>query len=118
MINSEGGKPELRHVFEGSHNMEHANIFANGRGHIMYQMSLDGSTFESQRNMTLSIPAKVGSPISATPSTDTTGVVYVGQCLFVSNLVLAQWFGEANADEIFSWYCSILPHQTRSQCLE
>jgi hypothetical protein len=46
-------------------------------GTINYQVSLDGSTFSKAMNMSLSVPAKIGSPLSATASTDTTGVVYV-----------------------------------------
>jgi hypothetical protein len=46
-------------------------------GSIKYQMSLDGATFDNATNVSLSIPAKVGSPISAAASTDNTGVVFV-----------------------------------------
>ena len=50
-------------------------------GNIKFQMSLDGKRFESLSNMTLTIPVKIGSPLSATASTDTTGVVYVSLSL-------------------------------------
>lgn len=49
----------------------------NEQGNITYQVSLDGITFGKSSNMSLSIPAKIGSPLAATASTDTTGVVYV-----------------------------------------
>lgn len=49
---------------------------------IMYRMNLANSswgreTFETARNMSLSIAPKAASPLAATASTDTSGVVYV-----------------------------------------
>lgn len=46
-------------------------------GSIQYMMALDGSTFQKARNASLSIAPKVGSPISTTAFTDSTGLVYV-----------------------------------------
>ncbi|KAH6664500.1 hypothetical protein B0J14DRAFT_246765 [Halenospora varia] len=52
-------------------------FWQNTNGTISYQMSTDGSTFSSTRNVTLYQRPKVGSPISATAATDNTGVVYL-----------------------------------------
>lgn len=47
-------------------------------GRITLQVSLDGETYEDYQNVTLTIPPKVGSPLSATAEEDSqTGVVMI-----------------------------------------
>lgn len=55
----------------------------NTTGGIQFQMSLDGKTFGSRRNVSLEIAPKVGSPLSATAATESTGIVYVSEILAI-----------------------------------
>jgi len=52
-------------------------FWQNPNGSIHYIMSLDGKTFQGTRNVSLTVPPKVGSPISSTAFTDIAGLVYV-----------------------------------------
>ncbi|KAG9234426.1 hypothetical protein BJ875DRAFT_441313 [Amylocarpus encephaloides] len=49
----------------------------NSYGTISYRMSLDGVTYKEAQNVTLRIPPRVGSPLTANAVTDSTGVVYL-----------------------------------------
>ena len=49
----------------------------NTNGSLWYQMSLDGVSYQQPRNASLRVPPRIGSPLSATAVTDSTGVVYV-----------------------------------------
>jgi uncharacterized protein YpmS len=46
-------------------------------GDVQFRMTLDSSTFTSAQNVSLAVLPLKGSPLSATASTDSTGVVYV-----------------------------------------
>ncbi|KAK6584873.1 hypothetical protein PZA11_003097 [Diplocarpon coronariae] len=51
-------------------------IWQNATGELNLQVALRGTNFEPRKNISLTIPAKIGSPLSATTDVDwTTGVV-------------------------------------------
>ncbi|RDW68230.1 hypothetical protein BP5796_08887 [Coleophoma crateriformis] len=83
-------------------------------GNVQMRMSLDGTTWRPVRNVTFTIPPKQNSPLSATASTDTTGVVYL-TLFYLTNTTQIAMVGHACAAGSSS--CSMTTNQIVSNLL-
>ncbi|KAH7419431.1 hypothetical protein BKA64DRAFT_16398 [Cadophora sp. MPI-SDFR-AT-0126] len=89
-------------------------IWQNSSGGINLQISLDGRTFQPEQPVKLSIPPKIGSPLSATTEVDaSTGVVMLNIFYLsgVSNITMSAVTCSPNSDKCNTIANCYLPTQ-------